>query len=131
MATKRPCRWICVLVEDITERKQQDAEVARSRKLRAVGELVGGIAHEFNNLLTPVMLKAGEIQISRPDDAELQQDVEVIVQAVQRTAELTRRLLTFGRKADHRAESRPAQAIAAGCFDLLATRSTGASPGST
>jgi two-component system cell cycle sensor histidine kinase/response regulator CckA len=109
----------CVLVEDITERKLQEAEVGRSRKLRAVGELVGGIAHEFNNLLTPVMLKAGEIQISRPDDAELQQDIEVITQAVQRTAELTRRLLTFGRKADHRAESVRLEAIAAGCFDLL------------
>jgi signal transduction histidine kinase/ABC-type amino acid transport substrate-binding protein/ActR/RegA family two-component response regulator len=110
---------ICVLVDDITERRQQESEVARSRKLRAVGELVGGIAHEFNNLLTPVMLKAGEIQMSRPDDAELQQDVGVILQAVERTAELTRRLLTFGRKADHRAESVRWSAIAAGCFDLL------------
>jgi two-component system, cell cycle sensor histidine kinase and response regulator CckA len=110
---------ICVLVEDITDRRQQEAEVARSRKLRAVGELVGGIAHEFNNLLTPVMLKAGEIQLSRPDDEELQRDVEVITQAVQRTAELTKRLLTFGRKADHRAESIRLSTIAAGCFDLL------------
>ncbi|HEY5079299.1 MAG TPA: transporter substrate-binding domain-containing protein, partial [Opitutaceae bacterium] len=42
---------VCVLVEDITGRLQRDAEIARSRKLRAVGELVGGIAHEFNNLL--------------------------------------------------------------------------------
>ncbi len=114
-----PTARTCVLVEDITERKLQEAEVGRSRKLRAVGELVGGIAHEFNNLLTPVMLKAGEIQISRPEDAELQQDIEVIVQAVQRTAELTRRLLTFGRKADHRAESVRLKAIGAGCFDLL------------
>ncbi|HEY5227557.1 MAG TPA: ATP-binding protein, partial [Opitutaceae bacterium] len=110
---------ICVLVEDVTDRRQQEAEVARSRKLRAVGELVGGIAHEFNNLLTPVMLKAGEIQMSRPDDEELQRDVDVITQAVQRTAELTRRLLTFGRKADHRAESIRLSTIAAGCFDLL------------
>jgi two-component system cell cycle sensor histidine kinase/response regulator CckA len=110
---------ICVLVEDITDRRHQEAEVARSRKLRAVGELVGGIAHEFNNLLTPVMLKAGEIQLSRPEDAELQRDVEVITKAVQRTAELTRRLLTFGRKADHSAESVRVETIAAGCFDLL------------
>ena len=110
---------VCVLVEDITGRLQRDAEVARSRKLRAVGELVGGIAHEFNNLLTPVMLKAGEIQLSRPDDAGLQQDVEVITQAVQRTAELTRRLLTFGRKIDHGAEAIKLETIAAGCFDLL------------
>jgi PAS domain S-box-containing protein len=110
---------ICVLVEDITKRRQQDAEVSQSRRLRAVGELVGGIAHEFNNLLTPVMLKAGEIQLSRPDDEPLQQDIEVIAQAVQRTAELTRRLLTFGRKVDHKAESVRLEAIARGCFDLL------------
>ena len=114
-----PSTRTCVLVDDITERRLQEAEVGRSRKLRAVGELVGGIAHEFNNLLTPVMLKAGEIQISRSGDAELQQDVDVILQAVQRTAELTRRLLTFGRKADHRAESVRLKAIAAGCHDLL------------
>jgi two-component system, cell cycle sensor histidine kinase and response regulator CckA len=110
---------ICVIVEDVTERRQQEAEIAQSRKLRAVGELVGGIAHEFNNLLTPVMLKAGEIQLSRPDDAELQDDVEVITQAVKRTAELTRRLLTFGRKVDQRAEMVRLEVIAAGCFDLL------------
>jgi PAS domain S-box-containing protein len=110
---------ICVLVEDITKRRQQDAEVAQSRRLRAVGELVGGIAHEFNNLLTPVMLKTGEIQMSRPEDAALQQDIEVISLAVQRTAELTRRLLTFGRKVEHKAESVRLEAIAGGCFDLL------------
>jgi signal transduction histidine kinase/CheY-like chemotaxis protein len=119
LASPGPAARVCVLVEDITERKQQEAEVGRSRKLRAVGELVGGIAHEFNNLLTPVMLKAGEIQISRPEDAELQQDIEVIVVAVQRTAELTRRLLTFGRKADHRSESVRLKAVAESCFDLL------------
>ncbi len=110
---------VCVLAEDITKRRQQDAEVAQSRRLRAVGELVGGIAHEFNNLLTPVMLKAGEIQISRPDDLELQQDINVISHAVQRTAELTRRLLTFGRKVEHKAEFVRLEAIARGCFDLL------------
>ncbi len=110
---------ICVLVEDVTEKVQRDAEIARSRKLRAVGELVGGIAHEFNNLLTPVLLKAGEIQMSRPDDAYLQEEMEVITQAVQRTAELTRRLLTFGRKVDHREQSVRLEALVASCFDLL------------
>jgi two-component system cell cycle sensor histidine kinase/response regulator CckA len=110
---------ICVLVEDITKRRRQEAEVAQSRRLRAVGELVGGIAHEFNNLLTPVMLKAGEIQLSRPDDTALQQDIDVISQAVRRTAELTRRLLTFGRKVEHKPESVRLEAIARGCFDLL------------
>ncbi len=114
-ATKR----ICILVEDITDRLLRDAEMVRSRKLRAVGELVGGIAHEFNNLLTPVMLKAGEIVLTRPDDRALHQDIEVISQAVKRTAELTRRLLSFGRRVEYKAEVIRLGTVAAGCFDLL------------
>lgn len=110
---------VCVLAEDITERRQLDEELAQTRKLRAVGELVGGIAHEFNNLLTPVMLKAGEIQLDWPDDTRLQQEVTVIVQAVQRAAELTRRLLTFGRKGDSRSEAVVLGTLVAGCFELL------------
>ena len=93
---------LCVLVEDITERRNLDEEVAQSRKLRAVGELVGGIAHEFNNLLTPIMLKVGEIQLYWSHDPRLIAETRLISEAVQRSAELTRRLLTFGRKADSR-----------------------------
>lgn len=73
---------VCVLTEDITERRRFDEELAQTRKLRAVGELVGGIAHEFNNLLTPIMLKASELQIDRVHDGKLQQDVSVISRAV-------------------------------------------------
>lgn len=111
-------QW-CVLTEDVTARKQLDAEIAQSRKLRAVGELVGGIAHEFNNLLTPVMLKVGEIQIDRANDYSLQEDVAVIAKAAQRAADLTRRLLTFGRKAEAGAETVRLETVIAGCFDLL------------
>jgi two-component system, cell cycle sensor histidine kinase and response regulator CckA len=109
----------CVLAEDVTTRRQMDAEVAQSRKLRAVGELVGGIAHEFNNLLTPVMLQVGEIQLDWAHDARLQQALGVIAQAAQRAAELTRRLLTFGHKPDLRAESVRFETVVADCFALL------------
>jgi signal transduction histidine kinase len=110
---------VCVLAEDVTDRRQLDEELAQTRKLRAVGELVGGIAHEFNNLLTPVMLKAGEIQLDWANDGKLQQQVAVIIQAAQRAAELTRRLLTFGRKGDNRAETVRLPEITASCFELL------------
>lgn len=110
---------VCVLAEDVTDRRALDEELAQTRKLRAVGELVGGIAHEFNNLLTPVMLKAGEIQLDWANDAKLQQQVAVIIQAAQRAAELTRRLLTFGRKGDNRAEAVRLPALATSCFELL------------
>ncbi|MEO7414949.1 MAG: transporter substrate-binding domain-containing protein [Opitutaceae bacterium] len=110
---------VCVLTEDITERRRFDEELAQTRKLRAVGELVGGIAHEFNNLLTPIMLKASELQVDRGHDGKLQQDVHVISRAVQRAAELTRRLLTFGRKSENRAESVGLASVVVGAFDLL------------
>jgi len=110
---------LCVLVEDISKRKLLDAEVAQSRKLRAVGELVGGIAHEFNNLLTPMMLKVGAIQMDWSEDTRLQQEIEVILQAAHRAAELTRRLLTFGRKSNVQGDSVQLSTMVENCFELL------------
>ena len=110
---------LCVLAQDITSRKQLDAEIAQSRKLRAVGELVGGIAHEFNNLLTPIMLKVGEIQLDWSYDAKLQAEVGVITKAAQRAAELTQRLLTFGRKTEIQSQAVRIDSVVGGCIDLL------------
>ena len=78
-----------------------DAELAQSRRLRAVGEMVGGIAHEFNNLLTPIVLKVELLREERDGDPVLQRELEVIAGAADRAATLTRRLLTFGRQGDH------------------------------
>lgn len=109
----------CLLAEDTTEKHQLDEEIAQSRKLRAVGELVGGIAHEFNNLLTPILLKSGEILEDRPGDRELGTAVGLIASTAQRAAELTRRLLTFGRKEESRAETVHLPAAVDSCFALL------------
>jgi signal transduction histidine kinase/ABC-type amino acid transport substrate-binding protein/CheY-like chemotaxis protein len=110
---------LCVLAEDITERRNLDEEIAQSRKLRAVGELVGGIAHEFNNLLTPIMLKVGQIELDWSHDSALLAELGLIGEAVQRSSELTRRLLTFGRKADQRAEQLTLATVVNNCFALL------------
>lgn len=110
---------ICILAEDVTQRRELDEEVSQSRKLRAVGELVGGIAHEFNNLLTPVMLQIGGIQSDWPGDTRLHQALDVINRAMTRAAELTRRLLTFGRRAERRFEPVQLSAIVASCLELL------------
>ncbi len=110
---------LCLLAEDVTERRSLDDEVAQSRKMRAVGELVGGIAHEFNNLLTPIALKAGQIRLEWPGDPRLHEEVGLIASAVQRAADLTRRLLTFGHKSDTRPEAVRLAAAVDGCFALL------------
>ena len=82
-----------------------DAELAQGRRLRAVGEMVGGIAHEFNNLLTPIVLKVELLREDRERRPGLQRELDVISGAADRAATLTRRLLTFGRKGDTRARA--------------------------
>ena len=110
---------LCVLGEDVTERRTLDEEIGQSRRLRAIGELVGGIAHEFNNLLTPITLKTGEIQLDWPHDTRLHAELQLIADSAQRAAELTRRLLTFGRKTENRVEEVYLGSIVTACFSLL------------
>ncbi len=110
---------LCLLAEDVTERRSLDDEIAQSRKMRAVGELVGGIAHEFNNLLTPIALKTGQIRLEWPHDQRLHEEIGLIAGAVQRAADLTRRLLTFGHKSEVRAEAVRIATVVDSCFALL------------
>jgi len=109
----------CVLAEDVTAARALDEEVAQSRRLRAVGELVGGIAHEFNNLLTPVMLKVAEIRMDRSGDEKLRDDLRPISDAARRAADLTRRLLAFGRKGEPGPEETNVATVVEGCCSLL------------
>ncbi len=94
----------CFLAEDVTARRQKDAEIAQGRRLRAIGELVGGIAHEFNNLLTPVLLKSDLLMTEWSHEPGLCDELKVIAGTARRSADLTRRLLTFGRRGEVRPE---------------------------
>ena len=95
----------CFLIDDVSERKQKDSEIAQGRRLRAIGELVGGIAHEFNNLLTPILLSSDLLQNEWAHEPRLRHELKLIADAARRSAELTRRLLAFGRKSEPQAEA--------------------------
>jgi len=83
---------------DITERKQLEAHLLQSQKLEIVGRLAGGVAHEFNSLLT-VILGQGEFLFGElPQDSPLRSDAREIVRATERAAALTRQLLAYGRQ---------------------------------
>jgi len=90
---------------DITERKRAEedrrlleAELLQSQKMEAVGRLAGGVAHNFNNLLTAI-IGYSELLLARlPADSELRPDVEEIRQASERAAEVARQLLLFSRR---------------------------------
>jgi len=92
-------------LEDITEskdaREEQErlqAQLYQAQKLESIGRLAGGVAHDFNNMLS-VILGFGDIVLSKLDPLDpLSEDVKEIVNAGKRSAALTRQLLAFSRK---------------------------------
>ena len=83
---------------DITEHLRLETQLRQSQKLESVGRLAGGVAHDFNNMLTVVLGHVG-MASERSDLApEIRSHLEAITQAVQRSADLTRQLLAFARK---------------------------------
>jgi PAS domain S-box-containing protein len=89
---------ITIYCEDITAEKRTEEQLVQAQKMEVVGNLSGGIAHDFNNLLTIIMGNAellSEGLEARPDLAQI---ANHIVEASERGAELTQRLLAFGRR---------------------------------
>jgi PAS domain S-box-containing protein len=87
-----------VIAEDVTEQHRLQAELRQVHKMEAVGRLAGGVAHDFNNMLT-VILGYAELlteQIGR--DKPIGRDLLEIQAAAERAASLTRQLLAFSRK---------------------------------
>jgi len=99
-----PGQFACIFA-DITERKRAEAErerlqaqLAQSQKMESVGRLAGGVAHDFNNMLS-VILGHTELAIDSVAPGQpIHQDLTEILTATRRSAELTRQLLTFARK---------------------------------
>ncbi|MFT3783419.1 MAG: transporter substrate-binding domain-containing protein [Nibricoccus sp.] len=112
---------ICILATDITRRRLMDQEIAKSRRLRALGELVGGIAHEFNNLLTPILATASLLRSSKMPATVSEEELNIIDQAAHRAADLTKRLLAFGRKTDDPVRSVRLTDAVTNCEALLKT----------
>ena len=82
---------------DMTERLALEAQLRQSQKMECVGQLAGGVAHDFNNILTVIQGHAALI-LREPISAELTESAEQIAQASDRAANLTRQLLTFSRR---------------------------------
>jgi PAS domain S-box-containing protein len=83
---------------EITERKRLEQQLLQSQKMEAVGQLAGGVAHDFNNILTAIVGYTDLLSADfAPNDRHLE-DLEEIRKAARRAAALTRQLLAFSRK---------------------------------
>jgi two-component system cell cycle sensor histidine kinase/response regulator CckA len=83
---------------DVTERNRLESELRQSQKLEAIGQLAGGVAHDFNNILA-VIIGYSEAGLDRARaGAEVREDLSEIITAANRGTELIKQLLAFSRK---------------------------------
>ena len=78
--------------------QELEEQLRHAQKMEAIGQLAGGVAHDFNNILTAVLGYAELLADQIGPDKPIGKDLEEIVSAAQRAATLTRQLLAFGRK---------------------------------
>ncbi|HUJ71323.1 MAG TPA: PAS domain S-box protein, partial [Verrucomicrobiae bacterium] len=86
------------IVRDITDRKRLQQQLLQSQKVEAVGRLAGGVAHDFNNILTTMIGYCELLRDQVGTDSDARANVEEIAAAAERAASLTRQLLAFSRK---------------------------------
>jgi len=89
---------VASLVMDVTAQHQLEAQLRQTQRMEAVGQLAGGVAHDYNNILAAMMMHLGLLQERRGLPPDVQQTVEDVHKLAERSAALTRQLLMFSRR---------------------------------
>jgi two-component system cell cycle sensor histidine kinase/response regulator CckA len=88
---------ILMVARDITESRKMEAQLQQALKMEAIGRLAGGVAHDFNNMLTGISGHGDLLLRQLPSESPLRRHAEAIKQSCQRCAALTNQLLAFSR----------------------------------
>jgi signal transduction histidine kinase/CheY-like chemotaxis protein len=82
--------------QDISERKELESQILRAQRMESIGTLASGIAHDLNNVLSPIVLGAGLIELLDPRE-EILAIVKNVEQSARRGADLVKQVLSFAR----------------------------------
>ncbi|MCK1641031.1 PAS domain S-box protein [Bradyrhizobium sp. 157] len=93
-----PVRRHFFIGRDLTEKQAAEAQLRHAQKMDAVGQLTGGVAHDFNNILTVITGTIGILEEAVADQPQLAAVAKLIDEAAERGANLTKHLLAFARK---------------------------------
>jgi PAS domain S-box-containing protein len=86
------------MLTDITERRQLEMQLRQAQKLDSIGQLAGGVAHDFNNILAAIMMHLSLLQQHPNLDPETTEQIKELESETKRAANLTRQLLMFSRR---------------------------------
>ena len=85
-------------LRDVTEKKKMEEQYLQAQKVESIGRLAGGVAHDLNNLLSPILGYSEILTMSFPDDDRRKGQAKLILDASMRARDLVRQLLAFSRK---------------------------------
>ena len=105
-------------IRDLTARVKMEQDLRQAQKMEAIGQLTGGVAHDFNNLLTVISgnLELLELRLTVPEHRQILNEAQ---EASKLGAELTKRLLAFGRRQPLNPKPTDLNALAGGMVELL------------
>ncbi|HRD64826.1 MAG TPA: ATP-binding protein [Candidatus Competibacter sp.] len=108
-----------VVARDVTRRKRAETQLRQGQKMQAIGQLTDGIAHDFNNLLSIIMGNLELLHEQLTDQPRLHELAQQALRAVDRGANLTRRLLVFSRRQPLLAQPTNLNKLVLGMLDLM------------
>jgi len=107
------------VTREVAAREAAQTRAAHAERMQALGQLAGGIAHDFNNVLQGVSGAAALIERRPGDEAGVRRLARLAIEAADRGASVTRRLLAFGRRSDLHAEACDAAPLLSGLREIL------------
>jgi PAS domain S-box-containing protein len=110
---------VVLVFHDVTERKRLEQQFAQAQRMEAIGRLAGGVAHDFNNLMTTVLGYSDLLLHGLLPGHPMRENLEEIKKTAERAASLTRQLLTFSRKQPLRTRVLDLNQVVAGTEKML------------